>query len=153
MKLNMLTILLFLSLSNIVRAEEVFKYLGTYDNVKSTDTGHCYGTSVSIWELNDKKVIGLLNVDLGLCGDPPCSILKGAIDNNKISFKTSVPIYNELYSFNGDITTSNLSGSLNGSNAILKASSFKLRTTKNITKWCVRWSKVSRCGGVKDFCQ
>ena len=153
MKHNLLSILLIFSLSNTSVADEAFKYLGTYDYIRTTDTGHCYGTSILIWELKDNKVIGLLNVYLGPCADPPCSIIEGTLRNNKISFKTSVPIYSELYSFIGDITSSELSGSLNEENTILNAISFKITPEENIKEWCTRWSQVSRCGGVKEFCQ
>ena len=152
MKLNTLILSIVLSFSPSVGSEESFKYLGTFDNVKSTNTGHCYGASVSIWDLGDKNIIGLLNIDMGLCGDPLCSILNGTIDNNKIKFKTSVPIYNELYVFDGYIAKKELSGSLNGSNSTLNQRSFNL-SYKNIKEWCSMWSKISRCGGVKEYCK
>ena len=153
MKQNLLTILLIFSISNTSVADEAFRYLGTYDYIRSTDTGHCYGNRISIWNLKDNKVIGLLNVYSGPCADPPCSILEGTLRYNKISFKTSVPIYNEIYSFIGDITNSELTGSLNGENTTLNTISFKLTPEENIKEWCTRWSQVTRCGGVREFCQ
>ena len=152
MKKILLTIILIIPFSNALGVEEVFKYMGSYDNVKSTDTGHCYGASVLIWEKNNKNIVGLLNIDMGLCGDPPCSILNGTIDNDKLKFITSVPIYNELYSFDGKITKTALSGLLNGSSATLKNSSLDL-PYNNIDEWCSAWSQVQRCGGVKEFCK
>jgi len=152
MKKNLLTSLLIFLLSNVATGEEIFKHLGSFENFRSTETGHCYGTSISIWELNDKEIIGLLDVHAGLCGDPPCSFLQGDINNNEISFKTNVPIYNELYSFKGKFTNNELSGQLNNSNATLKSSSFTL-PYKDIKNWCSTWSQIPRCSGVKEYCQ
>lgn len=141
-----------ITFSSAQGAEDKFVYLGTYNNVRSTDTGHCYGTSVLLWEMNDKKVIGLLNTDMGLCGDPSCSILNGKIENRKLSFNTTVPVYEQLYSFDGDITKDKITGLLNNANASLKNSSFDW-PYKNISEWCSAWSKVQRCGGVKEYCK
>ena len=138
--------------SNVSEAETVFRYLGTYDNVRSSDTGHCYGTSVRLWELNNKEVVGLLNISMGLCGDPPCSFLNGTVVNDKLAFESSAPVYNELYSFDGNITKTSLSGLLNGSKATLDNSSLK-SASKNIKEWCSAWSQVQRCDGVREFCK
>ncbi len=152
MKKNLLIITLAIILINTADAEDVFKYMGSFDNVKSTDTGHCYGTSVLLWEINNKNVIGLLNVDMGLCGDPPCSFLKGKIDNNKITFYTSVPIYNEFYSFDGVVTKTSLSGLMNGTDTTLNANTYG-DSYSNMIEWCSVWTKIKRCSGVTEFCK
>jgi len=133
-------------------ADGKFKFLGSFDNVESNDTGHCYGISILVWELDDMKTIGLLNVDMGLCGDSPCSIFVGTIANEKITFETSAPIYDELYFFEGHISKTKLSGSLNGVNTTLISNSFKQRY-KNTQEWCSAWARVPRCHGVKEYCQ
>jgi|GEM_PF-4326235 len=152
MRKSLLKILLILLVSNTALSEEKFNHLGSFKNIRATDTGHCYGTSISIWELNDKKIIGLLSVHTGLCGDPPCSILQGSIKINEISFKTNYPIYNVHYSFSGKITNDELSGQLNNESIILKSYSYN-PPYKNIERWCVIWSKISRCRGVKEYCR
>ncbi len=146
------TILLLLSISSVASAEDSLRFLGSYDNVESSTGEHCNGTSISLWQINDGQIIGLLDIHSGLCGDPPCSILRGSINSNSVSFNTSVPVYNELYSFTGKIINTELTGSLNSLKTTFHENSFKLHF-KDITSWCSLWSKVSRCSGVKEYCQ
>jgi len=152
MKNHLLIILLSLSLSSIAIADELFKKLGSYDNVKASKTGHCYGTSISLWKVKEDKIIGLLNIHSGLCGDPPCSVVQGSIKNNIILFNTTMPIYDKLYSFTGNISNNELSGSLNKIKSTFNANSFP-QSYKNIKSWCEAWVKVSRCRGVKKYCE
>jgi hypothetical protein len=148
----LLAIGLMITLFGAQGAEDKFTYLGTYDNVRSTDTGHCYGTSILLWEMNDEKIIGLLNSDMGLCGDPPCSILNGKIVNGKLSFNTTVPVYEQLYSFEGNIEKTQITGLLNNAITSLTNSSFN-QSYNNLNEWCSAWSKIQRCGGVKEYCK
>ncbi len=133
-------------------AQAALQFLGTYDNVSSSASGHCYGTSVSLWQINNSEIIGMLDVHAGLCGDPPCSLLKGNINNNIVSVKTTAPVYNKHYLFTGYIINSQLTGMLNKSKTTLQKNSFNLQY-KNVAAWCAAWSKVLRCKGVKAYCK
>ncbi len=146
-----LTLFLFIFSANNSFAGETFKYIGSFDNIRATETGHCYGEGVSLVELGDKKIIGLFHVAQGLCGDPACSALKGAIRGEKLSFKTLVPIYNETYAFEGATTKLALSGFLNNNKIELKMASWG-RHHKNINDWCASWLKVTRCKGIANVC-
>ena len=152
MKNHLLTIFLSLFISSITNADEAFKKLGSYDNVKASKTGHCYGTSISLWRVKKDKIIGLLDIHAGLCGDPPCSFIQGNIKNDIISFKTSEPIYDKFYSFTGNISNNELIGSLNKIKSTFNANTFP-QPYKNIKSWCEAWVKVSRCSGVKAYCK
>lgn len=149
---HLLITLLLLSISSITSADEIFKSLGSYDNVKASNTGHCYGTSISLWKIKNNKIIGLLDIHADLCGDPPCSVVQGSIKNNTVSFKTNMPIYDKSYSFTGNISNAELSGSLNKIKSKFNINSFS-QSYKDIKSWCSAWSKVSRCNGVKKYCE
>ncbi len=146
-----LTVFLLIISSNNSFAGETFKYIGSFDNIKATETGHCYGEGVSLVELKDKKIIGLFHVARGLCGDPACSVIKGDIRGEQLSFKTLVPIYNESYAFEGAATEFALSGFLNSNDIELKMASWG-RHHNNISEWCASWLKISRCKGVTNVC-
>lgn len=152
MRKYILATLLILLITNIALGEEKLTHLGNFVGVRSTDTGHCYGTSISLWELKNNQLVGLLDVHAGLCGDPPCSIIQGSIKNNTVSFKTNVPIYDKLYSFSGKISNNELFGQLNNEKTLFKSDSYK-SLYKNIKSWCSAWSQISRCSGVKEYCQ
>ena len=152
MKLNLLVTFLVLPVSFCAYAEDNFNFLGAFDNVQSSETGHCYGMDVLVWELADKQVIGLLSVEDGLCGDPSCSFLSGTINDDEITFQTSTSVYGEQYLFNGKLTSKAMSGLLNGSKTSLAANSSALRL-ESIMEWCSFWSQIPRCRGVKDYCQ
>jgi hypothetical protein len=149
---KLLTLGIALLFSNMSSGNDVFEYLGSFDNVSSTETGHCYGTSISMWRVNSRKVIGLLDIHSGLCGDPHCSFIDGIIHNNEISFRAYAPIYQKLYSFIGTVTKEELSGKLNESSTVLKLSQFQF-TSKDKKDWCSTWSKIPRCKGVKVYCK
>lgn len=146
-----LSLFLFITCSCVANAGDTLYYLGSYDNVKSTSSGHCYGTSVSMWKLNN-KIVGLLDIHAGLCGDPPCSVIQGEKDGSNISFKTTDPVYNKHYSFTGSLLDSQLSGTLNQSTTTLNKNSIE-SIYDNTKSWCSAWSKVPRCSGVKHYCQ
>ncbi len=152
MKLKLLVTFLVLPVSICASAEGDFNFLGAFDNVQSSETGHCYGIDVLVWELSDKQIIGLLSVEDGLCGDPPCSALIGTINDDKITFETSTSIYGEQYLFSGKFTSNEISGLLNGNETNLVANSYA-SPLKSIIEWCSFWSQVPRCQGVKDYCQ
>lgn len=151
MKLKLLTTFLLLPVSFCACAEDNFNFLGAFDNVQSSEAGHCYGIDVLVWELTDKQVIGLLSIADGLCGDPPCSVFAGAINDDKITFRTSTSINGEQYLFNGQFTRNEMSGSLNGKKTTLAANLSALEL-ESVTEWCSFWSQIPRCQGVKDYC-
>ena len=144
------TLLLILTASQSL-AEDAFKFIGSFDNIKATETGHCYGEGIDLWELEDKKIIGLIHIARGLCGDPACSTLVGEIEGDIISFKTFKPIYNQAYTFEGSIVNYTLSGLLNDNKTELKKDSRSQRH-KNKTEWCATWSTITRCKGVENVC-
>ncbi len=146
-------ILMLFVYSNVVKAKNKLTAIGTYDNVKSTSTGHCYGTSISMWQLENNNVIGLLDTHAGLCGVPPCSILTGSMKNDTVSFKTSAPVYDKLFSYIGRINDTDLNGQLNKKSVVLKRNSRRNFPLKDIGQFCSFWSKVPRCKGVKEYCQ
>ena len=142
---------MFFLTTNGLLAEETFTFIGSFDNVKATETGHCYGEGISLWELENKKVIGLLNIAQGLCGDPACSALEGNSKKGKIILKSLMPIYGQAYTFEGTVTAASLSGTLNNNKTILKKDTSSQRF-KNKSEWCATWSKISRCVGVSSVC-
>lgn len=152
MALKYFTALLILPLGLGVNAQDGFEFLGGFDNVQASQTGHCQGISVLIWASRAQQVVGLLSVESGLCGDPPCAIFQGTIGNNNISFETSAPIYDQRYRFTGEITPTALSGSLNGEQTVLGSNSFSLPSASK-TEWCSFWSRIPRCQGVMEYCR
>ncbi len=146
-----LTIILFVFTASNSLAEETFNFIGSFDNVKATETGHCYGEGIDLWELESKKIIGLLHIAQGLCGDPACSSIEGEIEGDIISFKTLKPIYNQAYTFKGSIVNYTLNDLLNDTKADLKKDSRSQRH-KNKSEWCATWSNISRCKGVENVC-
>lgn len=115
-----ITIALFIFFVSESIAEDTLKFIGSFDNVKATETGHCYGEGIDLWELEGKKIIGLLHIAQGLCGDPACSAIEGKIEGDTISFKAFKPIYNKAYIFEGSIVNYTLSGHLNENKTKLK---------------------------------
>ncbi len=107
--------LLLLPVSIGAYAEAGIRFPGAFDDVRSSETGNCYGIDVLVWQLPGQQVPGLLSVEDGLCGDPPCAVLTGTIDEDKITFETATSLYGEQYSFSGQYTRHAVSGLLNGS--------------------------------------
>lgn len=138
--------------ANKIFAEESFKFIGSFSNVKATETGHCYGEGVSVWEVENKKIIGLLHIAQGLCGDPACSVLEGNAGNEKITFKSIKTIYGQSYAFEGKVTGAFLNGTLNNNKTALKKDTRSQRF-KNKAEWCATWSKISRCKGASSVCK
>lgn len=143
------SVLLFASRSGF--PAESLTVMGSFDDVRSTETGHCYGKSVSLWKFKTGDIVGLLDVHEGLCGDPACSVLTGAVNDHGLSFKTLSPIYSQSYTFDGKIEGQNLVGKLNDIDISLKSNNYFARDG-DLKSWCETWSKVPRCSGVKEYC-
>ncbi len=147
-----LTILIVIFIAGNAYAEDNFKLIGKYSNVKATETGHCYGEVIDIWAEGDNKLIGLIHIAQGLCGDPACSVITGSINDSQLFFNALVPVYNEEYSFSGTIINGLLTGNLNNKVTTLSIDSSSAYY-KNKTEWCSAYSKVTRCKGVQNFCK
>ena len=143
---------ILVSMPLYVTAFERFTYIGSYDNVTSETGEHCYGTDVMLWRGDNSEVVGLFSQHAGLCGDPSCSIVRGSIKDNSLSFVASKSIYGALYSFQGAVTKDVLTGELNTINTTLKANGAGSQYKDKIS-WCSAWVSVKRCKGVQGYCQ
>ena len=133
-----------------------FESLGSYGDVSSQDGGqHCGGYSLALWRHGD-RVLGLLDVHEGLCGDPPCSVIEDAsldAKTGRLRFRSSV---NGGLAFVGTVTREAIVGTLGGERVRLArhddrwAADFK--PNRSLRGWCDFWSGVSRCRGVRDLC-
>jgi hypothetical protein len=137
------------------KGHKTFIKVGGFSDVASGDEGeHCNGTSISLWKTNDSDLVGLINIHSGLCGDPPCSIVKGKYKNNRFEFQATDSIWGEFYSFEGLIKRGHLQGKLNSDSISLKKEKEEYVDDweKDMASWCKFWSKVGRCQGVKNLC-
>lgn len=137
-------------------AQTSFSKIGQFSDVESDDEGeHCLGTSIELWKISDSNLIGMIDIHEGLCGDPPCSFIKGKITNNRLEVSATDSIWDELYSFKGQIKKGHLKGILNSKPIDLKIEKdgHSRNWDKDITSWCERWSKVHRCKGIMEYCK
>jgi hypothetical protein len=135
--------------------QKIFSKIGEYSDVDSDDDGeHCDGTSISLWKTNDTNLVGLIDIHSGLCGDPPCSLIRGKYKNKRLEFQATDSIWGEIYSFEGSIKRGHLKGKLNLDSINLKKEKEKYASEweKDMASWCKFWSKVPRCQGVKNIC-
>ena len=137
-------------------AQSLFSKLGEFSNVDyEDDSEHCLGTSTTIWRIDSINLVGVIDIHEGLCGDPPCSFIRGKIENNQLEFTATDSIWGEYYSFSGVIENDSLIGKLNLISVNLKKEKDDIPGDwdMSLSNWCKMWSKVHRCNGVKKFCR
>ena len=135
---------------------QAFESLGSYGDVSSKDDGqHCSGYSVALWRHGD-RVLGLLDVHAGLCGDPPCTVIEDvSLDakTGRLRFRSST---NGQLAFVGTVTRDAIIGTLGEERIRLArhddrwAADFK--PNRSLAGWCDFWSGVPRCRGVRELC-
>jgi hypothetical protein len=136
----------------------MFERVGSFADVKSRTGEHCYGYSLDLWRSND-RLIGLLDIHRGLCGDPPC----GAIADAKLDPKTgrltfATSIGGERWMFDGTLTKAAVTGTLNGERVRLPRNHERdkyftdFKPDQSLAAWCEFWAAVKRCGGVRELC-
>lgn len=154
MKIFLALLLTVLSGAMPAKAEEI-RHIGDFHNVSSPDQGeHCSGYSLELLE-HKREVIGLFDVHAGLCGDPPCSVIRDVKFDEKrglLSFQAS--IQGQVYRFAGTLKSKAVSGKVNGKAVRLakEPSWSELDSDTNLSEWCQFWKTVPRCEGVRDLC-
>ena len=149
--------LLFFLQPILILADEI-EHVGNYRNVSSKDGGeHCAGYSLGLWKYRE-QIFGLLDVHAGLCGDPPCGVIKDARLNSKtgrLEFWSSIS--GERIQFEGTVTRNTVDGVFNRERSRLirdpDSMSASFEPNRNILAWCKFWSSIPRCSGVQEFCQ
>jgi len=155
---NRLFLLPLLVLQPVATLADEFQYVGTFHNVSSKDNGeHCTNYSVDLWKYNE-RVLGLLDVHVGLCGDPPCGVIKDPRLDSKtgrLGFWSS--INGQKIEFKGTLTRETIDGTFNGMRTRLARDPDRMRSNfepdRNVLAWCKLWSSVPRCVGVRDLCE
>ena len=149
---------LLLFLPPVAILAEQLEHVGNYRDVSSKDGGeHCAGYSLGLWKYRD-QILGLLDVHAGLCGDPPCGVIRDAsldLRIGRLEFWASIG--GEWIQFEGTLTQDAVDGVFNRERARLAldtdgmSSSFE--PNRNILAWCKFWSSVPRCSGVRELCR
>jgi hypothetical protein len=151
-----LLILLLLMQAAATSAQDL-QHLGDFHNVSSKDGGeHCAGYSLGLWKYRD-QIIGLLDVQQGLCGDPPCGVIQDAKLHPKTGRLEFWSLINDQrIQFDGTMTRARIDGVFNGRGARLVRDTDRMGSdfepNRSISSWCRFWSSVPRCGGVRELC-
>ena len=135
-------------------AGQDLKSLGSFDNVRGTESGHCYGYSLELWQ-HGKQIMGLLDVHEGLCGDPPCGVLQEVTfdrGTGRLHFRSTA---GSEYRFEGVLRRDDVFGRLNGQSVRLGRNRNRtdIVSDRSLAQWCEFWTPVARCGGVREFCK
>jgi hypothetical protein len=135
-------------------AGQDLKSLGSFDNVRVTKSGHCYGYSLELWQ-HGKQIMGLLDAHEGLCGDPPCGVLREVTfdrGTGRLHFRSTA---GSEYHFEGLLRRDDVFGRLNDQRVRLgRNRNWKdMASDRGLTDWCKFWTSVTRCGGVREFCE
>ena len=133
-----------------------FDALGSFGNVASPDGGeHCGGYSLQLWK-SDGRVIGLLDIHEGLCGDPPCGVIQDVLLDPKKGGLEFSSLIGQRWRFVGQLIDDAVVGTLNGERVRLTrnrdAPATDFGPNRGLTGWCEFWSGVGRCGGVRELC-
>ena len=155
---SLLLVLVLLLQPVATRADEQLQYVGSFHNVSSNDGGeHCGGYSLGLWKYRD-RILGLLDVHAGLCGDPPCAVIKDASlesKTGKLAFWSS--INGQKIQFQGTLARETIEGTFNGERARLARDRDRMNSDfeadRNALAWCNFWSSVPRCSGVRELCE
>ena len=132
--------------------------LGKFHNVSSKDGGeHCAGYSLGLWKYRD-RILGLLDVHEGLCGDPPCGVIRDVSLDSKtgrLAFWSS--INSRQIRFQGTLTPGAIDGAFNGEHVHLARDEDRMSSSfepdRSLLAWCKVWGSVPRCSGVRELCE
>jgi len=142
------------------QASDAIAPYGEYASVNASDTGHCYGWSLSLWK-KDNTLFGFLEEHAGLCGDPNGSTIKvekydpksGVLEfslNNKSALSQN--------RFVGTISKSVVKGKI-GPNEVempmeSNPSSLSLADwDTSMVAWCNFWGSLGRIKGTEKYCE
>jgi hypothetical protein len=135
-----------------------FTRLGSFDNVRvisATGEPHCYGQSLTLWE-HQGRIIGLLDVANGLCGDTPCGVLQDvSLERGTGRLTFAATVRSSRFDFVGTVRRDDILGMLNGERVRLERDRDEpdtFESDKDLASWCRTWTRASRCGGVRDLC-
>ena len=138
-------------------------YVGTYEKVESATGEHCSGYSIDLWKQN-KLLFGLLHQHRGLCGDPPCGVLKDlehSPETGVIRFKAET--LEDEFHFSGSLDKNLLTGIFTkrsrGTDIYLKETVRLPRhrdehlsgELNSLEKWHNVYDSISRCRGVRHY--
>lgn len=152
----LLALLLFLQ--PVATRVDQLQYLGSFHNVSSNDGGeHCGGYSLGLWKYRD-SVLGLLDVHAGLCGDPPCGVIRDvSLDSKTGRLEFWSLINGQTIQFQGRLTRESIDGAFNAERVRLAQDRDRMSSSfepdRDILAWCKFWSSVPRCGGVRELCE
>jgi hypothetical protein len=155
---GLLIVALVLAMGIQRRVGERFEPVGSYDAVTSSTGEHCRGYSLDLWKL-DGRLLGLLDVHRGLCGDPPCgAIADAALDTTSGRLTFSTTIRGERWTFAGRLTGQTVTGTLNEERVRWARNTDRdkywdgFKPDQSVAQWCAFWSGVKRCAGVRELC-
>ena len=87
-------------------------YVGTYEKVESATGEHCSGYSIDLWKQNN-LLFGLLHQHRGLCGDPPCGVLKDLEHSPETGvIRFTAETHENVFLFAGSLENDLLAGTL-----------------------------------------
>lgn len=142
--------------SEWVSAQPIQSVAG-FSSVVSRDGGeHCHGYSVSLWR-SPRGMFGLLEEQAGLCGDPPCGVIRNVrleAESGALEFRAD--LRGQPIRFKGTMTGRSLKGTLGSEPVSLARVSDKDvagPVYKSLRQWCEVWQTIPRCGGVRQFCE
>lgn len=153
----LLTMTVFALLGSEASAQD-FTRVGRFASVRAsvaTGDAHCDGHSLTLWE-HRGRIIGLLDVHQGLCGDPPCGVLEDVSfhpGTGRLTFSSTM--LGTRFEYVGTIRRDDILGTLNGQRVRLERDRDEragLESDRSLTRWCQFWDGVPRCGGVKELC-
>lgn len=134
-----------------------FRFLGHFDDVTSGDGGeHCAGYGLGLWR-HDDRLLGLFDVHQGLCGDPPCAVLReAALDPATGRLTFAAVVRDEQFAFHGQLSHAGVVGLLNGAPVRLAPDASGTHQDfvpdRSFAAWCGFWQTVHRCTGVRELC-
>ena len=152
----MLNVTPFLLIAVAASAQDL-RHLGDFGNVSSNDGGeHCAGYSLGLWRYGD-QLLGLLDLHQGLCGDPPCAVIRDAtLDTKTGRLEFWSTINDRKIQFEGTMTTGAIDGALNGERVRLQLARDRMSSgfdpNYSVIAWCKFWGSVARCSGVQEMC-
>jgi hypothetical protein len=155
---SMLIATFFLLHAVAATSDQDLHHVGDFHNVSSKDGGeHCAGYSLGLWKYGD-QLLGLLDVHQGLCGDPPCGVIRDVkLDSRTGRLEFWSSINDQKIQFEGTMTAGTIDGAFNGERAGLGLDRDRmisgLEPNHSIVAWCKFWGSVPRCSGVQEMCK